>query len=165
MLCWAALRGRVRRLWGSAVVMVETFLATWYLSVVPAVIFVKTALVGTRRLKSVLAELDSVVETPGDMLRVREAVNTNMLLAVLMVAEFAAFLLAWALVSLVWLNLPVVIMHSLVFASASAAVGLRARKVEREFRQIRVAPFDPSAADTLETWLRQWRGLRLLLPD
>lgn len=145
--------------------MAEIVLKTWYLSAVPVFIFLKTARVGARRLRSAIAELDSVVETSADLRVVRDAINLNMRLAVLLAAEVAATFCGWALAALSGVGPETVAIHMLIFAAASVAGWLPNRRVEREFRALRVTSADPSVALTFGRWLKQWREVRLRLPD
>ena len=88
-----------------------------------------------------------------------------MLLAALTLTEFAVFALVWTLISLLWVNVVAVMLHALIFAIVSTAGGVYALGVEREFKAMRVASADPEVRRTLERWFREWRELRLQLPE
>lgn len=141
-------------------------ISTWYLSALPVLFFLGTGLAGTRKLEAVLRRPDSAIRSAADLRIVRGAINLNMRLAVLLLVEFVCdlCLLGYLVVS-ERILFGVALFHLIMLGVASYASSFYVRRVERDFRKLRVESGDPAVGATLGRWLHQWHEVRLTLSD
>jgi hypothetical protein len=144
----------------------KTFLFTWYISVVAAILCLLPGFVAVKKMKSVREEIQSVIRSWDDLALVKAAINLNMLMGVVFIAEVAlcVCLLGYFRIS-DSVSLRAAAAHAMTFSSVLLISARYFRKAENDFRRIRVESNDPQIASRLERWLKQWKEPRLRLPD
>jgi hypothetical protein len=122
--------------------------------------------VASQKKRSVKNEIQSTIKSWDDLGLVKAAMNLEMLVSVIAVAELAIFvcLLVYLLIQGV-ISLRAVASHLMLLAVGCSMSIPYFRKIENDFRNIRVESDDPEIAATFERWLKQWKELRLKLPD
>ena len=144
----------------------NSFLATWYCSIVPAIIAAVMQWISVSKQKQVMADLGGRITAVRDLKPVREAINLSMILAVVYMALFAG--LAGLLVILMvtgFFSLLVMGAHLMVFGVLTLPIGLWAKMVENRFKAMEVAEDEQDLGETFKRYLKQWNEPRLRLPE
>ncbi len=144
----------------------KTFLSTWYISVIAAILCLLPGFAAVKKMKSVQEEIQSVIRSWDDLALVKAAINLNMLMGVVFIAEVA---LCMCLLGYFWISgsvpLGAAAAHSMAFSSVLLISTRYFRKAENDFRRISVESDDPQIASRLDRWLKQWKEPRLRPPD
>lgn len=146
-------------------ILANQVMASWYYSVLPAVVVSLTGLIGIFQLKSTLTTLGSV-KSPADLPIIRNAINLNMRFASAILVEWILYIvILFSLVLGQRLWIIVALCHLAIFGFLSSFIGLYSMKVERSFRRMPVTASDPSVALTFQRWIKEWRSSRMQLTD
>jgi hypothetical protein len=144
----------------------ESFLATWYCSIVPALIAAVMQWISVSKQKQIMAELGGRITSSRDLRPVREAINLSMILAVVYMVLYGGLGLVLVLLMLSGFFSPLVMgAHLLVFGVITLPIGLWAKTVENRFKAMEVSPDEPDLLETFQRYLKQWNEPRLRLPN
>jgi hypothetical protein len=132
----------------------QTYISTWYISVLAAILFIVQGFVTSLKLKSVSKQIGSTIKSSQDLALIKTAINLNMLMSLIGLIELVLYMgLLGYLVATSVISLSAAAAHSMLFALACFASVPYFKKTENDF------------ASTFETWLKQWKQRRLKLPD
>ncbi len=143
----------------------NSFLATWYCSIVPALAASAMQWYSIYKQKQVMADLGGRLTSPKDLHPVREAINLSMIMAVIYMALYAGLGLGYILLKLSgFFSWPVMAAHLMVFGLLTLPIALWAKAVENRFKAMEATTDDPQLSETFQRYLQQWTEPRLKLP-
>jgi hypothetical protein len=144
----------------------QSFLSTWYWTVVAALLCIGPAFAVTLKMKSTKEQINSTIRSHEDLMIVKQIINLSMITSVAMVVEIVlcvCFLVYCCLSGRIPLS--AVPGHLMVFSLVMFIATPYFKKTEGDFKKIKIESDDPEIAQTFQRWLIQWRQARLKLPD
>ena len=111
-------------------------------------------------------QLKGRIRTHGDLLMVKEVINTNMRMAIAYIVFWLLLvaILIWTVVARLLL-FPQAITVFFLFGVITLPLGLIGKGFEKKIHALQVESSDPALEGTLRSWLVQWKEPRLQLPD
>jgi hypothetical protein len=143
------------------------FIKSWYLSLIPLCFWAPITFSSVRKTIHVRRQLvDDTLRSSKDLNLLKQAINLNMMLAVLlMFLLIAHFALLKYLMSIGFIDGRTWLTHLLMFALTCGNFGIIHRKYDRSLKTLKVESNDPKILETYERWVKQWAEARFKLPD
>ncbi len=146
--------------------MFEEIIETWYLSAAPIAIYSIICWVNAAKINRVFQETGRAIRFDRDLQLVREAINFNMMWAVIAGGFYLLYFFAMAYqLATGGLTAYVAGFHFTALALVTYVGGRKSKKLEAELKTMHVASADPGLRFTYDRWIRQWGEARLRLSD
>ena len=146
--------------------MFDEIIETWYLSAIPIAIYSIICWVNAAKIRRVFDETGRAIRFDRDLQLVREAINFNMMWAVITGASYVLYFFAMAY-QLAASDVAAYVagFHLMAVSLVTYIGGSKSKKLEAELKNMQVQSVDPKLRSTYDRWIRQWGEARLRLSD
>jgi hypothetical protein len=119
----------------------------------------------TFKARELIKKTGGIIRSSGDLLLVRETINTSMQLAICYIALSLVFLAVLAFFVISGYPFSAAIGQLFTFGIVTLPMGLICKHFEDKIRKMEVRPPDPVLNEAYFKYLTQWKEARFKLPD